>query len=102
MTRSVGEVYLSRELISLLQERFQRRGAPMAELWGLVMHGASDMLRGFGGKPETMTKLRERLSQPRFTKAVNQDHLSWAIHALDQVLNPTAPFKPPIPEEWLY
>ncbi|KAF8258064.1 hypothetical protein EI94DRAFT_1835233 [Lactarius quietus] len=94
MTVSVEEVSLSRELFSSLQERFQGRGAPMDELRELVMHGALDMLRGFGGQPETMTKLRERLSQPQYTKAVNQDHLSWAVRALDQVLNPTAPFKP--------
>lgn len=75
----------------------------MDELWGLVMHEASDMmLRGFGGKPGTMMKLRERLSQPQFTSALKQDHISWAVDLLEQALNPTAPFKPPIPEGWLH
>ncbi len=70
------------------------------------MPATSKMLHGFGGKRETMTELRERLSQPQFTSALEQDHLSWADDTLDQTLNLNPPhdpptlLKPPVPEEW--
>jgi hypothetical protein len=72
----------------------------MDELWKLVMNEASDIPRGFGGKPEMMTKLREKILQPQFASALSQDHISWAVDALNQTLNPTASFNPPIPAEW--
>ena len=72
----------------------------MDELWTLVTYEASDMLRGFGRKPEMMTRLREKILQPQFASALRQDDISWAVNALDQALNSTTSFNPPIPAEW--
>jgi hypothetical protein len=85
---------------SSLKQRFERRRAPMDELWGMVMPETSNVLSGFGGKAETITKLRKSLSQSRFKGALNEVHLSRVGDALDQTLNPPTPLNPPIPQEW--
>lgn len=61
----------------------------MAELWRLVLPENPDMLHGFGGKPETMTNLKELLrSQTAEALGVRESDRSWACDALDKALNP--------------
>lgn len=61
----------------------------MEELWRLVLPESPDMLHGFGGKPETMTNLKELLrSQTIEALGVRESDRSWACDALDKALNP--------------
>ena len=56
-------------------------------MWGLVMPETADKLHGFGGKSETMTKLK-KLLQSQTTVALWKSNRSWANEALDKALNP--------------
>jgi hypothetical protein len=83
----VEEITLDEGVFSALKQKSVELGTPMEEMWRLVMPESSDMLHGFGGKPETMTNLKELL-QCQTTEALRESDRSWARDALDKALNP--------------
>ena len=87
MTRFIEEVTLDEELFSTLKHKFVELGTPMKEMWGLVMPETRDMLHGFGGKPETMTRLK-KLLRSQITGPLAKSDRSWARNALDKAMNP--------------
>ena len=87
MIRFSEEVALEKELFRPLKKKFVELGSPMQEMWKLVMPKTSHRLHRFGGKPETMAKLKMFLLR-RSTEVLGENDRFWAHDALDKALNP--------------
>lgn len=81
MSPFIEKANLDEELFSALNPKFVEVGAPIEEMWGLVM---PNVLRGFGGSVEKMKWLQELLH--RFPKDLKQIDRSWALDALDKAM----------------
>src|ERR1700761_3753343 len=81
---SLAKITLDKEVFGPLKEKFVGLGTLMKEMWDSVMPETPDMLQGFGGRPETMVKLKKfLLKRPLGGVFTFKDRL-WAIGALDK------------------
>ena len=86
MIRFLEEVTLDQALFRPLKWKFIKLGTPMEQMWKLVMPKSSHMLHRFGGKLETMKKLREFLLDPA-TGFLRGNNRFWVHDALEKVMN---------------
>jgi hypothetical protein len=77
---------LDEEVFCPLKEKFVGLGILLEEMWDLVMPETPDMLHGFGGRPETMAKLKKFLRQRPLGRVFTHSDRFWAERALDKYL----------------
>ena len=84
---SLEKTTLDEEVFGPLKEKFFGLGILMEEMWESVMPETSDMLHEFGGRPETMVKLKKFLRNRPPGKVFTQTDRFWANRALNKDLD---------------